>query len=190
MIGKDVYLENGAVHFSEDIWNWLEMVLDEGSFVEWENDQREPEKACLTGRAAICGQLAAIGVIAQRMLKESTAARDSERITRMVERATDEMLPVVLFFCMEKEKKQEETFPCLQRLKISQELRRHDWAGLLYIPVLTGAAMDGMTEELILPGDVIVAEPDTGNEELADCIATPGEMREKLGMLIRSCSFI
>jgi len=43
--------------------------------------------------------------------------------------------------------------------KISQVLKRHDEAGLLYVPVLTDPTTGGVTASFAMLGDVILAEP-------------------------------
>ena len=98
----------------------IEMVADEGSFEEWNTDlvTRNPlhykgyeekikmmqektglDEAVLTGSALVHGIKAAIGVCDSRFIMASMGEVVGEKITRMVERATEEKLPVILFAC-------------------------------------------------------------------------------------------
>ena len=57
--------------------------------------------------------------------------------THLVERATEERLPVVLFTCSGGARMQEGIISLMQMAKTSAALKRHSDAGFLYIPVLT-----------------------------------------------------
>ena len=54
---------------------------------------------------------------------------------------------------------QEGILSLMQMAKVSQALKRHDEAGLLYIPVLTDPTTGGVTASFAMLGDVILAEP-------------------------------
>ena len=60
-----------------------------------------------------------------------------EKITRTVERATEEKLPVIIFTCSGGARMQEGIVSLMQMAKTSAALKRHSDAGLLYITVLT-----------------------------------------------------
>ena len=169
-------------HFRIGVRERLEMVVDAGSFVEWdeeifcgeENPLDFPEyteklqklreetglqDAVITGQATIYRQKTAIGIMSPDFLMGSMGTAVGEKITRMVERATAEKLPVVLFCCSGGARMQEGIFSLMQMAKISQALKRHDEAGLLYVPVLTDPTTGGVTASFAMLGDVILAEP-------------------------------
>ena len=57
------------------------------------------DEAVVTGKATICGYPVVIGVCDGRFMMASMGHAVGEKITRAVERATEERLPVVLFTC-------------------------------------------------------------------------------------------
>ena len=75
--------------------------------------------------------------MASSFLMGSMSTAVGEKITRMIERATEERLPIVLFCCSGGARMQEGILSLMQMAKTSQALKRHDEAGLLYVPVLT-----------------------------------------------------
>jgi acetyl-CoA carboxylase carboxyl transferase subunit beta len=82
-----------------------------------------------------------------------------EKITRTVERATKEKLPVILFACSGGARMQEGIVSLMQMAKTSAALKRHSDAGLLYISVLTDPTTGGVTASFAMLGDIILAEP-------------------------------
>ena len=47
----------------------------------------------------------------------------------------------------------------MQMAKVSGAVMRHSQAGLLYMPVLTGPTLGGVTASVAMEGDIILAEP-------------------------------
>ena len=158
----------------------LGMVLDSGSFEEWDKDlqtqnpldfpdyEKKVKKmqqntglseAVVTGKGRIGGLETAIGVMSSKFLMGSMGMIVGEKITRMVERATEERLPVILFCCSGGARLQEGMLSLMQMAKTSQALKKHDEAGLLYISVLTDPTTGGVTASFAMLGDVILAEP-------------------------------
>ena len=82
-----------------------------------------------------------------------------EKITRAVERATEEKLPVIFFTCSGGARMQEGIHSLMQMAKTSAALKRHSDAGLLYITVLTDPTTGGVTASFAMLGDIILAEP-------------------------------
>ena len=80
-----------------------------------------------------------------------------KKFTRMVERATEEKLPVILFACSGGARMQEGIVSLMQMAKTSAALKRHSDAGLLYISVLTNPTTGGVTASFAMLGDVILA---------------------------------
>ena len=167
-------------HFRIDPRTRLQLVVDRGSFREWDADLtgedplQFPEyaqklealqertglkEAVVTGRARIASCETAIGVMSPDFLMGSMGTAVGEKITRMVERATQERLPVILFCCSGGARMQEGIFSLMQMAKTSQALKRHDAAGLLYVSVLTDPTTGGVTASFAMLGDVILAEP-------------------------------
>ena len=158
----------------------IEQVLDEGSFEEWDTDLEEKnpmgyrgyleklsglrektglDEAVLTGKGRINGIPTAFGVCDSRFLMASMGEVVGEKITRAVERATKDRLPVIFFVCSGGARMQEGMTSLMQMAKTSAAIRRHSDAGLLYISVLTNPTTGGVTASFAMLGDIILAEP-------------------------------
>ena len=167
-------------YFHVPAWNRLEMILDEGSFEEWDSEmplqnpmeyRGYPEKlasvkaktglneAVVTGKGSINGMKTVIGVCDGRFLMASMGENVGEKITRAVERATSEKLPVIMFCCSGGARMQEGIVSLMQMAKTSAAVKRHSDAGLLYISVLTDPTTGGVTASFAMLGDIILAEP-------------------------------
>ena len=82
-----------------------------------------------------------------------------EKITRAVERATREKLPVVLFACSGGARMQEGIVSLMQMAKTAAALKHHHDAGQLFVSVLTDPTTGGVTASFAMLGDIILAEP-------------------------------
>ena len=171
-------------YFRVPAYKRIEMIADEGSFEEWDMDldgmdgQPDPlqfkgysekikklreqtglKEAVVTGRVKINGTQAVIGVCDGRFMMASMGYAVGEKITRAVERATNEKLPVILFTCSGGARMQEGIISLMQMEKTSAALKRHSDAGLLYVTVLTDPTTGGVTASFAMLGDIIIAEP-------------------------------
>ena len=167
-------------YFRVHAYRRIEMVVDEGTFEEWNKQMefsnplnfpgyetkvkaaREKTKlneAIVTGKGLIHGQPAAIGVCDARFLMSSMGHVVGEKITCMVERATKEKLPVIIFACSGGARMQEGCVSLMQMAKTSAALKRHHNAGQLFISVLTDPTTGGVTASFAMLGDIILAEP-------------------------------
>lgn len=167
-------------YFRVHAYRRIEMVGDEGTFEEWDKGlcTRNPlhykgyeekiahlqektglEEAVVTGKVKIQGQDTVIGVCDGRFMMSSMGEVVGEKITRAVERATREKLPVILFTCSGGARMQEGIVSLMQMAKTSAALKRHSDAGLLYVTVLTDPTTGGVTASFAMLGDVILAEP-------------------------------
>ena len=117
------------------------------------------QEAVVTGKGRINGREAVIGVCDGRFFMASMGWAVGEKITRAVERATREQLPVILFACSGGARMQEGITSLMQMSKTSAALKKHSDAGLLYISVLTEPTTGGVTASFAMLGDVILAEP-------------------------------
>lgn len=158
----------------------IEMIADENSFEEWDMDlqtenpldykgyeekiEKLQEKtglreAVVTGKATILGHPAVLAVCDGRFMMASMGEIVGEKITRAVERATRQELPVIIFACSGGARMQEGIVSLMQMAKTSAALKRHSDAGLLYISVLTDPTTGGVTASFAMLGDIILAEP-------------------------------
>jgi acetyl-CoA carboxylase carboxyl transferase subunit beta len=82
-----------------------------------------------------------------------------ETITRTIEHATDQDLPLVIVSCSGGARMQESGLSLMQMAKTSAALARLDDADGLFISVLTDPTTGGVTASFAMLGDVILAEP-------------------------------
>ena len=82
-----------------------------------------------------------------------------EKITRAIELATKEKLPIVIFAASGGARMQEGIFSLMQMAKTSAAIAKHAEAGLLYISVFTDPTTGGVTASFATLGDIILAEP-------------------------------
>ena len=117
------------------------------------------DEAVITGKARIGENEVALMVMDGRFLMASMGEVVGEKITRGVERATKEKLPVIIFTCSGGARMQEGMTSLMQMAKTSAALKRHSDAGLLYITVLTDPTTGGVSASFAMLGDIILAEP-------------------------------
>lgn len=158
----------------------ISMILDPGTFEEWDRglESNDPlnfpgykkklahlkqvtnlEEAVITGKGSINGLPTVIAVMGTDFMMGSMGEVVGEKITRAIERATANRLPVVIFTCSGGARMQEGMVSLMQMAKTSAALKKHDEAGLLYITVLTDPTTGGVTASFGMLGDVILAEP-------------------------------
>lgn len=158
----------------------LSLILDKGSFNEWNEEipVSDPlnfpgyktklehmklltslDEAVITGEGKIDDTTVAIGVMAANFLMGSMGKIVGEKITQMIETATKRKLPVILFCCSGGARMQEGIVSLMQMAKTSQALKKHDEAGLLYVSILTDPTTGGVMASFAMLGDVILAEP-------------------------------
>ena len=167
-------------NFRIDAYHRIEMIIDEGTFEEWDPDLKTDnpldfagyeekiaalqektglKEAVCTGTGKIHGQKVALGVCDSRFLMGSMGEVVGEKITRMFERATNEKLPVIIFACSGGARMEEGIISLMQMAKTSQAIKRHNDAGQLYVSVLTDPTTGGVTASFAMLGDIILAEP-------------------------------
>ena len=82
-----------------------------------------------------------------------------EKVTRAIERADKERLPLVVVSCSGGARMMEGTLSLMQMAKISAALARLDEAGLPFVSLLTDPTTGGVTASYAMLGDLNVAEP-------------------------------
>lgn len=158
----------------------LAMILDEDTFAETDQQltSRDPlnfpgygdklvrtqaetglMEGLVTGKGLICGISTYIGVMDASFFMGSMGKAIGEKLARLFERATKELLPVVVFTASGGARMQEGIFSLMQMAKVSAAVAKHSEAGLLYITVLTDPTTGGVTASFAMLGDIILAEP-------------------------------
>jgi acetyl-CoA carboxylase carboxyl transferase subunit beta len=115
--------------------------------------------AVKTGLGQIDGHPIALGVMDFRFLGGSMGSVVGEKLTRLIEQATQRRYPVVIVCASGGARMQEGMLSLMQMAKISGALQRHHDEKLLYIPVLTNPTAGGVTASFAMLGDIILAEP-------------------------------
>ena len=158
----------------------IEMVADAGTFEEWDKgltsgnplhykgyeekvealqEKTGLDEAVVTGKARIAGNEVVLAVCDGRFMMASMGKVVGEKITRAVEKATSERLPIIIFACSGGARMQEGIHSLMQMAKTSAALKRHHDAGCLYVSVLTDPTTGGVTASFAMLGDIILAEP-------------------------------
>lgn len=100
-----------------------------------------------------------ISVLDFRFLGGSMGSVVGEKITRAVERAFQEKLPIIIISSSGGARMQEGTFSLMQMMKTSSAIATLEEAGIPYISVLTDPTAGGVTASFAMLGDINIAEP-------------------------------
>ena len=160
--------------------NRIDALVDEGSFVEYfesiesanpiefdgyaekisKYQKKSSEKtAILTGIGKIQGKETAIACMNPFFMMGSMGSALGEKLTRLIEMATEKKLPVIVFTASGGARMQEGVFSLMQMAKISGALKKHSNNGHLYISILTDPTTGGVSASFAMLGDLIIAEP-------------------------------
>jgi acetyl-CoA carboxylase carboxyl transferase subunit beta len=115
--------------------------------------------AVQTGLGNIDGLPAALGVMDFGFMGGSMGSVVGEKLTRLIETATRNRIPVFIICASGGARMQEGMLSLMQMAKISGALDRHREARLLYVPVLTHPTTGGVTASFAMLGDLIISEP-------------------------------
>ncbi|HBO43412.1 MAG TPA: acetyl-CoA carboxylase carboxyl transferase subunit beta [Planctomycetaceae bacterium] len=162
----------------------IAQVLDEGTFEEWYADmeptdplgfvdkrpyaeklKEEQEKtglkdAAVVGTGMIRARRVVFGVTDSSFIMGSMGSVVGEKLTRAVEQATEQHLPLIIVSGSGGGARMHEgALSLMQMAKVSAALARFDSAGGLFISVLTNPTMGGVAASFASLGDLIFAEP-------------------------------
>nr|YP_010571582.1 acetyl-CoA carboxylase carboxyltransferase beta subunit [Stachyurus himalaicus]UZH32842.1 acetyl-CoA carboxylase carboxyltransferase beta subunit [Stachyurus himalaicus] len=117
-------------------------------------------EAVQTGTGQLNGIPIAIGVMDFQFMGGSMGSVVGEKITRLIEYATDKFLPLILVCASGGARMQEGSLSLMQMAKISSAL--YDYQSnkrLFYVSILTSPTTGGVTASFGMLGDIIIAEP-------------------------------
>ncbi len=162
----------------------IKQVLDEGTFEEWDADLesadplqffdrksyadriREDQQitglkdAAVVGSGRIRARRVAFGVTDSRFIMGSMGSVVGEKLTRTIERATEQKLPLIIISGSGGGARMHEgILSLMQMAKVSAALARFHESGGLFISVLTNPTMGGVAASFALLGDLVFAEP-------------------------------
>lgn len=113
----------------------------------------------LTGFAEIGDHKIGLGIMDPYFIMGSMGTVVGEKITRLFEKSLEKKLPVILVIASGGARMQEGIFSLMQMAKISNAVKKHSEAGLLYISLLTDPTTGGVTASFAMQADIILAEP-------------------------------
>ncbi|HLF17965.1 MAG TPA: acetyl-CoA carboxylase, carboxyltransferase subunit beta [Candidatus Omnitrophota bacterium] len=117
-------------------------------------------EAVITGRGKLNGCDVVIAVTDSRFIMGSMGSVVGEKITRAIECATKERLPVVIVSGSGGGARMYEgVFSLMQMAKTCAALAKHGEEGLLHVSILTNPTMAGIMASFAGVGDFIIAEP-------------------------------
>nr|YP_010424877.1 acetyl-CoA carboxylase carboxyltransferase beta subunit [Veronica arvensis]USL45949.1 acetyl-CoA carboxylase carboxyltransferase beta subunit [Veronica arvensis] len=119
-------------------------------------------EAVQTGVGQLSGIPVAIGVMDFQFMGGSMGSVVGEKITRLVEYATNKFLPLIIVCASGGARMQEGSLSLMQMAKISSAL--FDYQSnkkLFYVPILTSPTTGGVTASFGMLGDIIIAEPNS-----------------------------
>ena len=170
-------------HFPQAAKERIESLLDPGSFVEMDASLHSVDslrfqgmatykdrlkkyqestgliEAVLSGYGTLEGIRVAIAVMDFAFLAATMGSVVGERITRVIEYATAERIPVIIISASGGARMYEGMLSLMQMAKTSGALARHAEARLPYISVLTNPTTAGVMASYASLGDIIMAEP-------------------------------
>uniref|UniRef100_UPI0030FF312C acetyl-CoA carboxylase beta subunit n=1 Tax=Scorzonera radiata TaxID=2928425 RepID=UPI0030FF312C len=177
--------EECGYHLKMSSSDRIELLIDPGTWEPMDEDmvsvdpiqfhsQQEPYKkridsyqrktglteAVQTGIGQLNGIPVAIGVMDFQFMGGSMGSVVGEKITRLIEYATNEFLPLIIVCASGGARMQEGSLSLMQMAKISSAL--YDYQSnkkLFYVPILTSPTTGGVTASFGMLGDIIIAEP-------------------------------
>ncbi len=189
LVGKDLE-KNFQVcprcghHFRLTVDQRIEILLDEGSFVELAADlisadplefvsRSQPyreklreeraktglKESVVAGTGRIEGLPLALAIMDFRFIGGSMGSVAGEKITRAIEKAQAERIPLLIISASGGARMQEGLISLMQMAKTSAALARLAEAGVPYISLLTDPTTGGVTASFASLGDIILAEP-------------------------------
>jgi acetyl-CoA carboxylase carboxyl transferase subunit beta len=170
-------------HFPIPARKRIESLVDPDTFVEWDSHlvskdplefkdtKRYPVRikeaqaatgqkdAIICGEGKIEGQPVMLGIFDFNFLGGSLGSVVGEKVTRLLERASEKRIGVVIFCASGGARMQEGILSLMQMAKTSGALARLQEARVPYISVLTDPTTGGVSASIAMLGDIILAEP-------------------------------
>nr|UDY69473.1 acetyl-CoA carboxylase carboxyltransferase beta subunit [Pinellia cordata] len=117
-------------------------------------------EAVQTGIGQLNGIPVAIGVMDFQFMGGSMGSVVGEKITRLIEYATNQSLPVIIVCASGGARMQEGSLSLMQMAKISSALYNYQLnKKLFYVSILSSPTTGGVTASFGMLGDIIIAEP-------------------------------
>jgi acetyl-CoA carboxylase carboxyl transferase subunit beta len=141
-----------SLHFANQSQVYAEKVVQE-------SQKAGINDAVVTGHATIAGKPLVLGVMDFQFIGGSMGSVVGEKITRTIERASEERIPLLIASASGGARMQEGLYSLMQMAKTSAALAKLSEAGIPYFSLLTNPTTGGVTASFAMLGDVILAEP-------------------------------
>jgi acetyl-CoA carboxylase carboxyl transferase subunit beta len=115
--------------------------------------------AVITATGRVGGITCVVAAMEYGFIGGSMGVVVGEKITRGIERAIAQQLPVIIVSCSGGARMMEGALSLMQMAKISAALARLDRARLPYMSILTDPTTGGVTASFAMLGDINIAEP-------------------------------
>lgn len=115
--------------------------------------------AAITAYGRIEGMPVIVAVLDSRFFMGSMGTAVGEKVTRAIEYAADQKLPLIIFSASGGARMQEGIFSLMQMAKTSAAIADFSAKGGLYISYLTHPTTGGVTASFASLGDIVLAEP-------------------------------
>lgn len=170
-------------HFPISVEERIAMVVDEGTFREWDaslapldplhfkdsakykdrlktNQEKTGQlDALVIGDGEINHRAVTLGVLNFAFMAGSMGSVVGEKLTRGIERSKEKHLPLILFSASGGARMQEGILSLMQMAKTSAAIARLQEEKVPYISILTDPTFGGVTASFAMLGDIIIAEP-------------------------------
>ncbi|PYT24770.1 MAG: acetyl-CoA carboxylase carboxyl transferase subunit beta [Acidobacteria bacterium] len=172
-----------GAHSRIDAFMRLQLLLDEGQYEQFDSnlvstdplefvDQRPYRErlattqqatslsdALISAKGKLEGRPVQVCAMEPKFIGGSMGCVMGEKITRAIERAMAQNMPLIIVSASGGARMQEGAISLMQMAKISAALMRLDEARIPYISVLTDPTTGGVTASLAMLGDLNIAEP-------------------------------
>ena len=169
-------------HFRISARDRIKLIIDEGTFVElfsnikgvdplefvdtkpyYKRQEEAHEKtgldeAVITGTGNINGQKVAVAIMDFDYMGGSMGSVVGEKVTRIMETALKEKIPMIAFTASGGARMQESALSLMQMAKTSCAVARLNEEKILYITVLCEPTFGGVTASFGTLGDIMIAE--------------------------------
>jgi acetyl-CoA carboxylase carboxyl transferase subunit beta len=170
-------------HFTLPAKERIDNLIDPGTFIEFDSNMLSVDvlsfkgvatygdrlksyqektglkDAVLTGFGNLQNKAVAVAAMDFNFLAATMGSVVGEKITRLIERATADKRPVIIFSASGGARMYEGMLSLMQMAKTSAALARHAKAGQPYISVVTHPTTAGVMASFASLGDLILAEP-------------------------------
>lgn len=167
-------------HFRLNAQERIDLLLDEGSFVEHDREmisvdplnfpgyKGKIEKhsqatgfhdAIMIGEGRLGGFAVMVAAMSFAFFGGSMGSVVGEKVTRAIETANEKSLPLIIFSTSGGARMEESILSLMQMAKSSAALHKFNEKGGLYISVITDPTFGGVPASFAMLGDYILAEP-------------------------------